>query len=312
MRGFRMKLFATLFLLLSFESNASMCNQDAKKFCNGTDPGKGQLAKCLDDYQAQLSPACAKELKEFKAKTGAKNPCFEELADFCSDLPVSNQKLELCLLKNENKLGLKCAADFKKKKSNILVKDVCSNDIVNTCYSTLTESDEATTRCLIKAKGKLSGFCQKKMDTRIAEMRKTNPCFDETEKYCPTQDSFVEIHDCMEKKLAVLTPNCKKEVQEEINKEKANPCYMDLRKHCKRGLNSSEQHRCLTLNEKELSNSCRQFRTVESTKLKKMVELCEGDRLKLCPKAPFQNGMILKCLKENIAKVTPGCKALLQ
>jgi len=100
-------------------------------------------------------------------------------------------------------------------------------------------------------------------------------------------------------------------LQDEINKELANPCYMDLRKHCKRGLTATDQHHCLTLNEKELSNSCRQFRVTESTKIKKMVELCEPDRLKICPKAPFQNGMVLKCLKENISKVSPGCKSLL-
>lgn len=306
-----MKFLATLFLLLSLGAEANECAQDAKKFCAGTDPGKGQLAKCLEDYQGQLSPACSKELKDFKVKTEQKNPCYSELADFCAELPVDNRKLEYCLLKNENRLGAKCSADFKKKKSAITVQDVCAQDIVNVCYATLTEPEAATSRCLIKNTSKLSPFCRKVVDKKVAEMKKQNPCYAETEKYCPTQAVFVEIHECMEKKINVLTPACKKVVQEEINKENANPCYMDLRKHCKRGLNATEQHRCLSLNEKELSNSCRQFRVNEADKLKKMVDLCEKDRLKLCPKAPFQNGMILKCLKENAASVTPACKALL-
>jgi hypothetical protein len=87
---------------------------------------------------------------------------------------------------------------------------------------------------------------------------------------------------------------------------------MDLRRHCKNGLSATDQHHCLSLNEKSLSHSCLQFRAVESQKLKKMVDLCEGDRLKICPTAPFQNGMILKCLKENILKVTPQCRELIQ
>lgn len=307
-----MKLLGTFLLLLSMGAIASTeCNSDAKKFCSGIEPGKGQLAKCLNDYSAQLSPACSKELKEFKSKTGAKNPCFEELAEYCSELPVDPKRLQLCLLKNESRLGSKCSADFKKKKSNIVIKDVCAQDVVNNCYSSLTEEIGSTNKCLIKNRAKLSPFCQKKTDKMVADMKKANPCYDETEKYCPTKITFVDIHDCMETKLASLTPACKKVVQVEVDKEKANPCYMDLRKHCKRGLNANDQHRCLTLNEKELSNSCRQFRVTESTKVKKMVELCEADRLKLCPKAPFQNGMILKCLKENAAKVTPACKALL-
>jgi hypothetical protein len=307
-----MKFLATFLLLLSFGASASTeCNSDAKKFCGGIEPGKGQLAKCLNDYLPQLSPACSRELKDFKTKTGAKNPCFEELAEYCSELPVDPKRTQLCLLKNETRLGAKCSADFKKKKSNIVIKDVCALDVVNNCYSTLSEEVSGTNKCLIKNRAKLSPFCQKKTDKMIADMKKANPCYDETEKYCPNKFTFPDIHDCMEAKLASLTPACKKVVQVEVDKEKANPCYMDLRKHCKRGLNANDQHRCLTLNEKELSNSCRQFRVSEGNKVKKMVELCEADRLKLCPKAPFQNGMILKCLKENITKVSPGCKALL-
>ena len=64
-----MKFLATFMLFLSLGIQANECAQDAKKFCAGTDPGKGQLAKCLDDYQGQLSSACAKELKDFKTKT---------------------------------------------------------------------------------------------------------------------------------------------------------------------------------------------------------------------------------------------------
>lgn len=307
-----MKFLASLLLLISFSAFAlTECGSDAKKFCNGIEQGKGQLAKCLSDYTSQLSPLCSKELKKFKAEASAKNPCYEELAEYCAELPVDPKRLQLCLLKNEARLGAKCAADFKKKKSNIIIKDVCAQDIVSNCYSSLADQIGSSNKCLIKNRAKLSPFCQKKTDKMIADMKKANPCYDETEKYCPNKVTFPEIHDCMEAKLSSLTPACKKVVQVEVDKEKANPCYMDLRKHCKRGLSANDQHRCLTLNEKELSNSCRQFRVKEGDKVKKMVELCEADRLKLCPKAPFQNGLILKCLKENVAKVSPGCKALL-
>jgi hypothetical protein len=307
-----MKFLATLLLFVSLGSEANECARDAKKFCAGIEPGKGQLAKCLGDYADQLEPTCSKELKEFKSKTGKVNPCFEDLAEFCSDVPSDARKLEYCLLRNENRLSPSCSADFKKKKGNLIVRDVCAQDVVNNCYPTILEPEGAISRCLIKNRTKLTGFCQKSVDKKIADMRKANPCFDETEKYCPTQIRFHEIHECMEKKLNALSPNCKKVVQEEIKREESNPCYADLRQHCKRGLSATEQHQCLTLNEKELSNGCRQFRVNESQKLKKMVDLCEVDRLKLCPKAPFQNGMVLKCLKENVAKVTPACKTLIQ
>lgn len=307
-----MKFFAALLLLLSMRSEANVCAQDSKKFCAGIEPGKGQLAKCLEDYKAQLSPACAKELQEFKAKTGSKNPCFEDLAEFCADVPTDPRKLEYCLLKNENRLSARCSTDFKKKKSNLLVRDVCAQDIANTCYSAVTGAEGGIHLCLMQNKAKLSSFCKKAVEMKTAEMKKRNPCLEESQKHCPDKVKFADIHACMVKKLAVLSPTCKKVVEREIKLEEANPCIKDLRLHCKPGLSPTEQHRCLTVNEKELSNACRQFRVQEAEKLKKMVDVCEPDRLKLCPKAPFENGMVLKCLRDNIQKVSPQCKELMK
>ena len=307
-----MKILVALVLLFSMKSEANECFSDTKKFCSGIEPGKGQIARCLSDYQTQLTPECAKGLKEFKAKSTKNNPCFVDLTEYCSDIPSDARRLEYCLLRNEEHLSSTCSADFKQKKGNLIVRDVCAQDIANTCYSAVTEPEGAIARCLIKNKAKLNGYCQKVINKNIDEMRKANPCFDETEKYCPTQVKFIDIHSCMEKKLPVLSVGCKKVVQAEIDKEKANPCYMDLRKHCKNGLNAVEQHHCLTVNEKELTNACNQYRIQEDVKVKKMVDLCEQDRLKLCPTAPFKNGLVLKCLKINIEKVSQGCKVLIK
>lgn len=306
-----MKFLAALLLTLSLSSEANECASDAKKFCSSVEPGKGQLAKCLNDVKDQLSPNCSKELKEFKSKTGAKNPCYEDLAEFCVDIPTDNRKLEYCLLKYENKLGATCSADFKKKKGNLVVKDVCAQDIVNNCYSEVSGPEGAINKCLIQNRAKVSKFCQNLVDKKVAEMKKKNPCFTDTEKHCTKQVSFIDIQDCLEKKIPTLAPECKKLVEVEKKRGEANPCYKDLRRHCKAGITASDQHRCLTINEKDISNACKQYRVKEDQKVKKMVELCEADRLKLCPKAPFQNGEIVKCLKENKAKVTKGCADLL-
>ncbi len=306
-----MRFISVLLMLISWGAEANVCASDTKKFCGAIEPGKGQIAKCLSDYQSQLSAACAKELKEFKAKTGAKNPCFEDLAEYCVDIPSDPIKLEYCLLKHENRLGPQCLSDFRKKKGNLIVKDVCAQDIVNTCYSAVSGPEGSITKCLIKNKPKLSKFCQNMTDRRITELRKKNPCFDDTEKHCPTQVTFLEIQDCLEKKIPTLSPLCKKEVESEKKRSEANPCYRDLRKHCKPGLSPGDQHRCLTINEKDLSNACRQFRAREDEKVQKMVEKCEADRLKFCAKVPFQNGMVLKCLKENKTKLSKDCANLL-
>lgn len=307
-----MKFFVALLMLLSIASEANDCAQDKKKFCSGIEPGKGQLAKCLSDYQSQLSPKCATELREFKKDTGRINPCFEDLAEFCLEVPLLPRRVEYCLLRNESKLSEICSNDFKRKKGNLLVQDVCAQDIANHCYQSVSGPESGIVRCLIKNQEVLSPFCKKTIGKKISVMKKSNPCFEETEKFCPTQLQFADIHECMTKKMNVLNNGCKKVVQDEINMERGNPCHKDLRRHCKQGLSSSDQEHCLSLNERELSNACLQFRQVESQKLKKMVEVCEADRIKFCPRAPFQNGMILKCLKENLTLISFDCKNLMK
>ena len=305
-----MKLFALLFLL-SFGAHANECAQDAKKYCSGVEPGKGQLARCLNDYKDSLSPKCAAELKEYKETTGKKNPCFEDLAEFCSELPSDPLNYEYCLIKNESKLSPTCAADFKKKKGRIITRNVCAQDIAHTCYKELTGPEGAVNRCLIRNQKKLSGFCQKNINKKISDMKKRNPCFDDTEKFCPTQVKFVEIQDCLSKKVNNLAPECKKLVEKENHKLKANPCYRDLITHCRPGISPKEQHDCLTLNEEHLGNACKQFRVIEKNKINKMVKVCENDRLKLCKDEPFKNGAVVKCLRKNKAQVSKECQQLL-
>lgn len=105
-----MKYFALVFLVVSFMASANESAKDAKKFCEGIDPGKGQLAWCLCDYQVGLSPQCATALKTYEQNTGKKTAFFEELAEFWADLPSVSVNYEYCLLKNENRLGAKCSS----------------------------------------------------------------------------------------------------------------------------------------------------------------------------------------------------------
>ncbi|MGE3608245.1 MAG: hypothetical protein AB7I27_01560 [Bacteriovoracaceae bacterium] len=304
-----MKILILAATLLSLSSEASNCAKDKQKFCQSVQPGKGQLARCLSDYQGQLSPLCAEELKNYKKDALKKNACFEDLAEYCTDVP--SESLELCLLKYENRLSRVCATDFAKKKNNLMVRNVCAQAVVNLCYSDINGPEGAVTHCLIKNRNRLNGNCLKSIDERMASFRKKNPCFDETMKFCPTQVKFIDIQECMEKKISSLSPQCKSVVENEFNKSKANPCYRDLMRHCRPNISPSEQRDCLELNSRELSMACTNYRKQEEKKLDQMVNVCEQDRLKLCPKAPFQDGKILKCLKQNKTKVSAECKKFL-
>ncbi|MFP5384646.1 MAG: hypothetical protein ACLGHN_01110 [Bacteriovoracia bacterium] len=299
------------FLLVSLGAQANECAQDAKKFCSGVEPGKGQLALCLSDYQDSLSPKCAAELKAYKQNTAKKNPCFEDLAQYCADLPSDPLNYEYCLIKHESKLSAQCSKDFIQKKVRILNRNVCAQDIADRCYKELSGPDGAVNKCLIKNKAKLSKLCQNNLSKKIEAMRKRNPCYDDTEKFCPTQVKFVDIQDCLSKKVSSLSPTCKKVVEKENVKLKANPCYRDLITHCRPGITPKQQNECMVINEEHLSHACKQFRAVEKKKVEKMVEVCEKDRLNFCKDAPFKDGAVVKCLRKNKEKISKECKQLL-
>ncbi len=297
--------------LISFGAAANPCAQDQKKFCGSIEPGKGQISKCLSDYQDQLSPNCKSELKEFKAKSKKKNPCFEDLVEFCSDIPSDKSKLEICLIKNESRLTQSCATDFKSKKSKIVVNNVCAQDVANNCYSELKGEEGQLTRCLIKNQSQLSGFCKNKVEKQVKKLKESNPCFDDTEKLCQGLSKFVDIHECLVKNKTKLAAKCQARVSKEEKKISFSPCYLDLKKHCIPNLNPQAQEHCLELNKEHLSNKCNQFREVQSNKVKKMITDCESDRVKFCKDIPYKGGKITKCLRKVKSQLSAACSKLI-
>lgn len=304
-----MKFYSLLLLLIvSFSSEASRCDQDKRKYCHNLTGARGEIAKCLSEHIHELTPACSQELKEFKANALKKNPCFQELADYCADIPNKQPNLNYCLLNNESRLGQKCLSDFSGKKAQILKEDFCAKDVIAHCYPDIKGPNGAITRCLIREKKKLSKACLTVTDKMITKMKISNPCFDDTEKYCPTQLRMIDIQECLEKKLNQLRPQCKSIVHRELELGKSNPCYKDVMRNCRPDSTPKEQETCLDLSYKEVSQSCKDFRKAEADKIEKMRVSCEIDRLKLCKNVPFQDGLVLKCLNQNRAKLTLECR----
>jgi hypothetical protein len=47
------------------------CEDDAKKFCAGVQPGGGRIAQCLKQHEADLSDACRNEGRKISEERGA-------------------------------------------------------------------------------------------------------------------------------------------------------------------------------------------------------------------------------------------------
>jgi hypothetical protein len=44
------------------------CHPDYQKFCSSVERGDGRVVECLKQHQAQLSPACATDMKAMASK----------------------------------------------------------------------------------------------------------------------------------------------------------------------------------------------------------------------------------------------------
>lgn len=83
----------------------SSCRGDYTRFCLGTLPGDGRVARCLAAQRGQLSEACGRALD-------AAASCRPEIERFCRTAG-SPGALKSCLEARRSELGLACAANLK-------------------------------------------------------------------------------------------------------------------------------------------------------------------------------------------------------
>jgi hypothetical protein len=94
--------------------------------------------------------------------------------------------------------------------------------------------------------------------------------------------------------------------------EGTGPCASDIAKFCKDVKpGGGGQSKCLKENENELSPACKTFVTEGRKKAKEGREACKADIEKFCKDVKQGGGKIMKCLKDNEAKLSSECKQTL-
>ena len=56
------------FFVSDLKRAADVCESDIEKLCDKVEPGKGQIAQCLVDNKAKVSPDCGAELADIEAR----------------------------------------------------------------------------------------------------------------------------------------------------------------------------------------------------------------------------------------------------
>lgn len=110
-----MKIASVVFLVVfvmfvtALGALAQPCAQDAAKFCSKVKPGEGRMARCLDEHQAELSPACKKNRMEMKeAIKEVQKACKDEIPMYCGGPQSEESQVNACLWKNKDHLSRKC------------------------------------------------------------------------------------------------------------------------------------------------------------------------------------------------------------
>ena len=89
------------------------------------------------------------------------------------------------------------------------------------------------------------------------------------------------------------------------SQEITSPCRGDIVNFCSKAKGKREVVQCLKQNKKDLSVGCKSQFTEAQAALKD----CKSDMMKYCQNSEKGRGKMLKCLNDNISKISPICKS---
>jgi hypothetical protein len=69
---------------------------------------------------------------------------------------------------------------------------------------------------------------------------------------------------------------------------------------------------CLKANEAQVSPACKAELASVARKVRELGAACEDDVLSLCPDIKPGQGAVLRCLRDNLFSVTPGCQEVVK
>lgn len=85
------------------------CSTDIAAFCQELPPGDSRIDECLEEHDAQLSPACKLHREELLRKARrAPRECRQDVEQFCMDVRPINRRIMRCLLQNLEGLSNGC------------------------------------------------------------------------------------------------------------------------------------------------------------------------------------------------------------
>lgn len=87
------------------------CKADLAKFCPQAKPGGGQIAGCLKQNAAQLSPSCKARVAQMKdILKEAHQACEEDIHFLCAGIQPGGGRIAACLKQSATEVSPGCKA----------------------------------------------------------------------------------------------------------------------------------------------------------------------------------------------------------
>lgn len=105
-------------LIVGSSSNGSAkparsCDEDITRFCKDVQRGGGQVVKCLQEHDKDVTRACKQEMTEMKTRMkGFKEFCGDDVQKYCKDVTPGEGRIIQCLKGYEPHLSLQCKSNL--------------------------------------------------------------------------------------------------------------------------------------------------------------------------------------------------------
>jgi len=141
-----------------------------------------------------------------------------------------------------------------------------------------------------------------------------DPCLNDAMRLCPNVPAGGgDIVACLKAQEPALSPACRQKLltPQQVAEEVVNECRADAARVCP-GVQPGNGRiaACLKANMLNLSAPCIDALWAAKEKAGEVSQVCASDIATFCPGIPSGQGRIARCLKGNMAFLSPGCKAL--
>lgn len=150
------------------------CRPEIERFCKDVKPGKGAVARCLAENEAELSPACRESVAQSRrravqARRNAKalaEACRADADKLCPGLQPGQGRVVSCLVEKKEQVSPGCRKAIAAGES----RHPCAADVNRLCKD-VKPGDGRIAACMKRNESKLSAPCK----ASLAQARERTP-----------------------------------------------------------------------------------------------------------------------------------------